>query len=189
MNFEKWPHFTRGFKDVSEAQALYDFCISRRPQLILEIGRRMGVSTRLFATAVKEWDGHVISFDGAPQAYVSKILDEMGLTYFVELIDQWSPWIVPDPNWEIDLLYIDGDHTYIATLVDYHYFYFFVPTGGLIAFHDCLHPPVKKAIEAAVRRDRLKHLETAGNLTIFEKTDTRARRVYFQFPNVEFETI
>jgi hypothetical protein len=113
----------------------------------------------------------------------------MGLAHFVELIDNWSPWVIPDPAWEIDLLYIDGDHTYIATLVDYHYFNFFVPAGGLIAFHDCLHKPVKAAIEAAGRRDRLKHLETVGNLAVFEKTDTRTRRVYFQFPNVEFQTI
>jgi predicted O-methyltransferase YrrM len=189
MNFEKWPHFSRGFKDVSEAKCIYDFCISRRPQLILEIGRRMGVSTRLFAMAAKEWDGQVISVDGAPNPYVPKILNEMGLTHFVTLIDKWSPWIEPDPDWEIELLYIDGDHTYIATLVDYHYFNFFVPAGGLIAFHDCLHKPVKAAIDAAARRDRLKHLETIGNLAVFLKTDQRRRRVYYQFPNVEFKTI
>lgn len=188
MNFEKWPHFTRGFKDVSEAQALYDFCISRRPQLILEIGRRMGVSTRLFATAVKEWDGRVISIDGAPQVFVPKVLDEMGLSHFVEFIDQWSPWITPDSEWRIELLYINGDHTYIATLADYHFFNFFVSTGGLIVFHDCLHKPVTQAITAARQRDNLKHLETIGNLAVFEKTD-KARRVYYQFRNTEFETI
>lgn len=188
MNFEKWPYFTRGFKDVSEAQLLYDFCVSRRPKLILEIGRRMGVSTRLFAMAVEKWDGRVISIDGAPQAYVPKVLEEMGLSYLVKLIDQWSPWITPDPEWRIELLYIDGDHTFVPALVDYHYFGFFVPTGGLIAFHDCLHPPVKKAIETAARRDRLKHLETSGNLAIYEKTD-KPRRVYYQFPNTEFRTI
>jgi predicted O-methyltransferase YrrM len=188
MNFEKWPYFTRGFKDVSEARCLYDFCISRRPQLILEIGRRFGVSTRLFATAVSKWDGRVISIDGAPRDYVPKVLDEMGLTYFVDLIDQWSPWIVLDPAWVIDLLYIDGDHTYIATLADYHYFNFFVPTGGLIVFHDCLHKPVTQAITTARQRDSLRHLETVGNLAVFEKTD-KARRVYHQFANVEFETI
>jgi predicted O-methyltransferase YrrM len=188
MNFEKWPYFDRGFKDVSEAQCLHDYCLSRQPHLILEIGRRFGVSTRLFATAVSKWDGRVVSVDGGPREYVPKMLEEMGLSYYVELIDQWSPWIVPDPNWIIELLYIDGDHTHIATLVDYHYFNFFVPTGGLIAFHDCLHPPVKKAIETVARRDRLKHLETVGNLSIFEKTD-KPRRVYYQFRNEEFKTI
>jgi predicted O-methyltransferase YrrM len=188
MNFEKWPHFTRGFKDVSEAQLLYDYCNARKPRLILEIGRRFGVSTRLFAMVAREVGGKVISLDGAPQSFVPKVLEDLGLTAYVDLVDQWSPWINPDPEWRIELLYIDGDHTFVPTLVDYHYFGFFVPTGGLIAFHDCLHPPVKKAIETVARRDRLKHLETVGNLAIFEKTD-KPRRVYYQFPNVEFETI
>jgi len=188
MKFEKWPYFTRGFKDVEEAQVLWNYANAVQPKLILEIGRRFGVSTRLFALIAQRHGGRVVSIDGAPRDFVPKILDEMGLSGFVELVDKWSPWIDPDPNWEIDLLYIDGDHTHVATLADYHYFNFFVPPGGLIAIHDCLHPPVKKAIEEVRRRDRLKHLDTAGNLAVFEKTD-KARRVYYQFRNETFPTI
>lgn len=180
MNFEEWPYFKRGFKDVSEAQCLWDFCISRRPQLVLEIGRYMGVSTRLFALAVQKWNGKVISIDGKPNPYVPKVLDGMGLSSFVELINKWSPWINPDVNWKVDMLYLDGDHTYIATLVDYHYFNFFVKPNGLIMFHDCLRPSIKKVINSAIRRDKLKRIKKVNNLVVFQKTELYSRRVNYQ---------
>ena len=45
-------------------------------------------------------------------------------------------------NWEVDVLFIDGDHTYDGVKMDFENFSPFVGKKGLIAFHDIVeHPP------------------------------------------------
>ena len=38
---------------------------------------------------------------------------------------------------QVDLLFIDGDHTYQGVLCDWLLYHSLVRTGGLVAFHDC----------------------------------------------------
>jgi len=187
-NFSEWKNFSKGFTDIKEAEILWKVCINTNPKLILEIGRRLGMSTRLFAMIAKENCGRVISVDGNPLTSAEVMLTNEGLIDHVDFINHWSPWIEFDPSWELDFLYIDGDHKYISALVDYHVFNFFVKPGGIIAFHDAKYPPVAEAIKQACKRDRLEHIDSAKQMAIFKKAD-KARRVYFQFPNYEFKTI
>ena len=42
----------------------------------------------------------------------------------------------------IDLLFIDGDHTYVGVKMDFEMYRPLVRKGGIIAFHDIVpHPP------------------------------------------------
>ena len=39
---------------------------------------------------------------------------------------------------KLDLLFIDGDHTYKSVLCDWLIYKNFVAKGGIVAFHDCI---------------------------------------------------
>ena len=39
---------------------------------------------------------------------------------------------------KLDMLFIDGDHSFEGVYADYHIYSSFVKKGGIIAFHDCL---------------------------------------------------
>lgn len=185
-NFREWPNLNKGFVTPEEAEVLWKVCIEKQPKQILEIGRRMGMSTALFGLVAKESDGRVFSVDGIANPNAEKLLERHGIRGRVRLINDWSPWVQFDFSWDLDFLYIDGDHRYISTVVDYHVFNYFVKTGGYIAFHDSKYPYVKRAIDEVVKRDKLKPIAEQDQLTVWQKTD-KERRVYYQFSNTEFK--
>lgn len=55
----------------------------------------------------------------------------------LEFIHKPSNEAVKDWNRQIDLLFIDGDHTYEGCLDDWNNFSPFVKSGGTVYFHDC----------------------------------------------------
>ena len=184
-NFKAIPHFSRGFCSVDEAETLWNACIDKKPKQILEFGRRCGISTTLFGLIAKIFDGIVYSLDGTPRPEAENNLKQYGVSNRVKLINDWSPWVNFDFSWDLDILYIDGDHKYVSALVDYHVFNYFLKKGGYVVFHDSEYRPVAEAIKQIVKRDRLKSIANANQLTVWEKTD-KQKRVYYQFPNYEF---
>jgi hypothetical protein len=97
----------------------------------------------------------------------------------VTLIEAWSPWFKSIPVQNIDFLFIDGDHSLMSVIVDYHYFNFFTDIGAVIVFHDVNIPEVMQAIELIKKRDKLKEIGSAGRILAFEKTTKREEK-YFQ---------
>ena len=177
----------KGFTDFREAELLWNMCMMHRPKWILEIGRNTGVSTLLFAMALRKTGGEkLISIDGHVNPLAEHKLEKHGLKDYVQLINQWSPWILFEESWEVDLLYIDGDHTYISALVDYHYFNYFVKRNGLIAFHDANRKTVARAIKEAVRRDKLKKVGKVCELAVFQKA-ANAREANYRSLHRRFE--
>jgi hypothetical protein len=106
-------------------------------------------------------------------------LESMNLHKNVKLKEGWVPWIKPDFSWDIDFLFIDGDHTYISILVDYHYFNYFVKKGGYIAVHDMNMAESQQAMKHIMKRDKLKHICTVGRLGLYKKTAKREEK-YFE---------
>jgi predicted O-methyltransferase YrrM len=102
---------------------------------ILEIGTRGGVSTAAFLLGVEKNGGHVYSVD---------INDDCATLY--EGHPQWTfihansnehrPGIMRVVDGWLDILFIDGDHSYDAVCKDMGNFVQYVKRGGLILMHD-----------------------------------------------------
>lgn len=157
---------------VSEMLYLSRLCNRHECKAFLEIGRKLGTSTRLFALHASVREGRVVSIDGNAQhmGFVVKKLEEHGLEGYVEMITAFSPWVPFDMQWVFDCLLIDGNHSYIPTLVDYHTFNYFVRQGGLVAFHDVHLNPVNEAMLQAAKTDSMEMLGRHKSLQVWMKT-------------------
>jgi predicted O-methyltransferase YrrM len=166
---------------IYSEEALYFILLVKEYKLktLVEIGTMAGVSTRLFAALASRYDGHVYSIDGNANKDVQLKLDVLKLSKYVDLIPVWSPWLGFIPDWNIDLLFIDGDHSYMSVLVDYHYFNYFANKGAIIAFHDSNIEDIPRAIEEICKRDPLKKIGEAGRLLVYQKLGDRQEK-YFQ---------
>lgn len=149
------------------------------PKLTLEVGRFNGNSTKLFCALCSMLGGKLVSIDGKSAKGVSSELDQMNLSQFAILREEWTPWISFDYLENIDFLFIDGDHSYISVLVDYHYFNYFMEKDSIIAFHDINIKEVSDAIASIQKRDKLLHIATVQRLMVFQKL-TEKNEKYFQ---------
>ena len=157
---------------------LIEWCENYECKQYIEIGRRLGGSTRLLSLLASRAEGKLISVDGNAQYLegVKNILIGLGLINYVEFITGFSPWIQFDMSWEFDFLLVDGDHMFIPTIVDYHTFNYFVKKGGLIAFHDIHLEFTCKAMMKMAVEDDLKFIDRKQNLQLWEKTQPRGRK-------------
>ena len=74
---------------------------------------------------------------------------------------------------KLDLLFIDGDHTYRSVLADWLIYKNFVSKGGIIAFHDCVGnddgfgvPKLLKKIKSFDSKIKLKKIVNSKNFGI-----------------------
>ena len=171
----------RSFSGLKPAENLliWRLCHNLAPMLLVEVGRQFGISTKALGLIAKRFHGKVISFDGNPRPGVPKVLRDLGILDNVELIDEYTPWIQADFDWKIDFLLLDGDHDCISTLVDYHFFNYFLRKGGLVAFHDRNQIDVQEALQLIIKRDQIEYVDRVDKLAIYRKILDR-EMVYFQ---------
>lgn len=111
---------------------------------IVEIGAEFGMSTSLFAKGAHE-SVSIVSVDLFPENLLGMHLGNLAEAGFADRTKQiaapskdaaadWGPKKKPTP---IDLLFIDGDHTFEGVKADIDNWIKFVPVGGVVAFHDC----------------------------------------------------
>ena len=142
-------------------------CLSRLAKevkaggLIVEVGTLFGGVTSVLAKSAQK--ARVISMDdyswtpeGTPNspALVHALLDEAGIAN-VELLQGDSRQLCKGWNQPIDLLFIDGGHSYEFVYSD---LYNFGRHAEVIALHDYNNPiwlSVRKAIEAFIAKDRI----------------------------------
>lgn len=101
-----------------------------------EIGFRDGLSAMAFCLAARETKGRVYSIDVSECDQGIANLKTVGLdTYhtFLRGNSQDGSTVFPEP---LDVLYIDGDHTYEGVKADYELHAPMVKPGGVIFFHD-----------------------------------------------------
>ena len=164
-NVERWPENVRGFEDlaflfssnqlnhgvaslqIDEAALLFRLArdIERGP--VAEIGRFKGGSTMIFATALPEsvelwsYDFHVALRPDMPgpelDAELRAALERYGLEGKVHLIVADSRTADPPPA-ELELLFIDGDHSYEGAKADFDRWNAFVRPGGHVLLHDAV---------------------------------------------------
>ena len=164
-NVQKWPAGIQGFEDlaflfssnqlnhgvgslqIDEAALLYRLARDAKTGPFVEIGRFKGGSTLTFASAlpasVELWsyDLHVTltpDLRGEQlDAELSAVLTRYGLSEKVHLVVGDSRKVEP-PASELELLFIDGDHSYSGAKADYDRWNEFVRPGGHLLFHDAV---------------------------------------------------
>jgi hypothetical protein len=146
----------KGYLDRASASAYYDALMALPDEgRLLEIGTRLGHSTRFFAHAKPSW---VIYTVDSWKVAAPEFSGGLSVDYLInKLVQQWRKAglfnIVPivgnsfDVPWElpVDALYIDGDHSYDAVKSDFIRFTPFLKEGGVVMMDD--YGTRKKGIE------------------------------------------
>jgi predicted O-methyltransferase YrrM len=171
--------------NIDTANFYYAFTKNVRPQLIVEIGCFIGLSTQHFAQALSEIGfGKIISIDlfdfevetaegmmnrfEITKYYLAKAgLD--GVTHIVKgASTEVRSNIKEDIKGKIDLLYIDGDHTVNGIFSDFNAYYNDVRKGGYILLHD-IYPHMCGWNGPRILIDHLKQLGlVAHNIELLE---------------------
>src|SRR5437764_14223159 len=164
-NVERWPDDVRGFEDlaflfssnqlnhgvaslqIDEAALLYRLARDVQTGPVAEIGRFKGGSTFVFASAMRpgvelwSYDFHVALRPDLPgpelDAELRAALERYGLEGKVHLLVADSHTAEPPPG-ELELLFIDGDHSYQGAKADFDRWSTFVRPGGHVLFHDAV---------------------------------------------------
>jgi predicted O-methyltransferase YrrM len=164
-NVEQWPDSVRGFEDLAfmfssnqlnhgvaslqfdEAALLYRLARDVRTGPIAEIGRFKGGSTVMFASALPDgcelwsYDLHVALRPDMSGELLDRELDDaltrLGVRHKVHLLVGDSRTIDPPPA-PLELLFIDGDHSYEGAKADFERWRAFVQPGGHVLFHDAV---------------------------------------------------
>lgn len=134
------PQIPREFIRMEPWEGEYIFMLAARARLgTLEIGRFNGGS--LFLMACANGDTPLYSIDVAPQN--DDLLKELFVQHEVganaALIVGDSQNTQYDEIPPLDLLFIDGDHSYDGCSKDLRNWFGKVTTGGHILLHDCYH--------------------------------------------------
>ncbi len=164
-NVERWPGAVRGFEDlaflfssnqlnhgvaslqIDEAALLYRLGRDATTGPLAEIGRFKGGSTFVFASAIPDgvelwsYDVHVALRPDMPgerlDEELSRALDRYGLASKVHLLVADSRTAEPPPT-PIEVLFIDGDHSYEGARSDFERWGALVRPGGHLLFHDAV---------------------------------------------------
>lgn len=160
-----WPDETRGFEDLAflftssqlnhgiisqeldEAALLYRLARDVDGGAVVEIGRFKGGSTLLLAAALggraELWSydihaSHQATYTGADlDEELRDALRRLSLEERVHLVVGDSR-LVPPPEGPIELLFVDGDHSYEGVSADWSHWGPSLAIGGHALFHDAI---------------------------------------------------
>jgi len=169
-----------GKVNLLEIHLINEICKELKPKFIVEIGIFNGVSTLILAKIAEYYDSKLVAIDGQVLSGVTRMLNLIGVQDRVTLIEAWTPWIGQTlDEWEIDLLHIDGDHSRIGVIADFHFFNRYLKKGGVVLFHDNDLLSVRNAVSILQESFGLRDIGKASRMRAFEKLDERDE-VYLQ---------
>ena len=203
-NVEQWPAKVRGFEDLAflfssnqlnhgvaslqfdEAALLYRLARDATSGPFAEIGRFKGGSTIVFATALPDgvelwsYDVHVALRPDMPgeqlDGELSAALERFGLAHKVHLVVADSRTVDPPPE-PLEVLFIDGDHSYEGAKADFERWQAFVRPNGHVLFHDAVdtggygnvYPGVVRLVGEIERAGAWGRLAGAGSIAHFAR--------------------
>ena len=151
---------------------------------IVEIGSYIGTSTISLAAAQKEKKGcKVVAIDCSLHPNIHKNLERAGLSNWVELIEDFSCHVSKSWTKPIELLFIDGNHSYLATKNDLSSWAPFIVEGGYVALHDyssCdyqgIHRAVYKVLLSKPEEWRVVSDRDTGSIIVLQRLHLRSIR-------------
>ena len=184
MNFEDMlclynTDHTRGISRVnldeaallwSNVKAYRNRSFIKRPT-VLEIGTRFGGTTALLLAA----ECRVITVDLAPEIdpQVADMLSVHEATgRLVSVVGDSKELVLTGP---VDIIFIDGDHTYKGVLGDVEQHWPELKTHGLAIFHDARpckpghSEGVARVVDELIQEGRVKVVETVRSTVVLEK--------------------
>jgi len=133
------------------AYLLFGLARALKPQTVVEIGSARGKSACFLGMALKEnGSGKLYAIDPhAPTAWndlestdtieeMRRNISALGLEEIVEIVRMTSGEAVKSWTRPIDLLFIDGDHSFAGVKSDWDSFSPFVIEFGVVVFHDTM---------------------------------------------------
>lgn len=151
--------------NIAEGALLYKYCKKKRNGILLEIGRKYGGSTVLMASSL--CDGSLYSIDIKMHNVVS---DHIGLfkdkVHLITGDSKIIQWKMP-----VDLLFIDGDHSYQGVKNDVNKFTPHITAGGYVIFHDVVGKKsvLQPIISGLLKKDYIKS-EHVDSMLVLQKT-------------------
>lgn len=132
-----------------------------------EIGSWMGRSSIAIALSLLEKGGTMHTIDDhsgittakgyTPREYLlgefEKNIESSGVRAVIQHHPKSSDALATEWNIRVDMLFIDGDHTYEAVVNDIKHYAHFVKPGGWLAFHDSSNRDVARAIKEWANRE------------------------------------
>jgi len=203
-NVAQWPESVHGFEDLAflfssnqlnhgvaslqfdEAALLYRLARDATSGPFAEIGRFKGGSTIVFATALPDgvelwsYDVHVALRPDMPgeqlDGELSAALERFGLAHKVHLVVADSRTVDPPPE-PLEVLFIDGDHSYEGAKADFERWQPFVRPNGHVLFHDAVdtggygnvYPGVARLVGEIERAGAWRRLAGAGSIAHFAR--------------------
>ncbi len=122
-----------------EGELIYRIIKHLKPQKFLELGTNLGFSAAYIASALKEIHNHnyqFISLEGSESLHQYSKLLTQNFNLEVELINIPFDDYLSELNKTFDGIFIDGNHTYEATIRYFHKLKNHVNDGGFIIFDD-----------------------------------------------------
>lgn len=135
---------------VRELNTLYDLATGLgKSAKALEIGSYIGASSCYLAAALSIQGGHLFCVDtwenqtmpeGERNTYNEFVNNTSGVSNYITPIKKNSKDLIDsDVSVPINLVFIDGDHSYLGVKNDYEKVYSWIIGGGILAFHDCMY--------------------------------------------------
>jgi predicted O-methyltransferase YrrM len=149
----------------------------RQGFVVCEVGSYYGASTGFLAAAASLKEGHVHAIDtwmndAIPNEPIVDTFEQFqhNLRYFLPLITvhRGLANAVKDAVPQVDLLFIDGDHSYEGALADLTGFVPKIAPGGILALHDYTYDSVKSAVRDYFQTRPLHDLGATHSLQAFQ---------------------
>ncbi len=146
------PKLAQAFRVKSHLTARERVVLNRlasRKETILEIGSYIGASACCFGTAMKKYGfGRVFCIDtwnndamteGNRDTYTEFLKNTASFAQFIIPVRGFSTEVVEQitvKTNQVDLLFIDGDHSYEGVKADWDAYKGFLKGGSIVVFHD-----------------------------------------------------
>ncbi len=150
---------------------LYSLTFAMDPRIVLEIGTYAGY-TAIHTALALSGNGRIwtIDIDGKGQQICIEESKRLGVNDKIKFIvgnSQSINWYLP-----IDILYIDGDHSYDAVLADFTKYSPHVSIKGVIVFHDTNNGLASKRVvnHAIISNWDCLHIDRFPGLTLCQRS-------------------
>ena len=179
---------TEGWLDASEAELLYELARSVQTGCIVEVGAYRGRSTT--ALALGSLAGHQVpvysidphdtfvgpfggKFGPIDRGHYMQRMVELGLFHMVRLINLSSDYLTDGWPMSVELLWIDGDHSYDAVARDFRVWVRRLPNGGHLVFDDASGPETGpgKLVREIIASGNFAIVETRGKVVWLTKRE------------------